>query len=490
MTPDKLGRPLSRKIVGLVVLNLVLLAVVVAVFAQWQFGWSLESLVLGPGRDRILVLANAFARELDSVPYNARSELLVTYSRSYDADFFLFSPRGESLAGRQETPPKAVLDRMEFSRPLRRGPPARGGDAGMRPAPALRPGPPPGAPFFVMTRDPLRYWVGAQIFTTGEDGERGVPGVLLMRSGSLLNTHLFFDWRILMWLGAIMAGVSLLCWWPFVHGVTHAIQQMERATEVIAQGEFEAQAMQRRNDELGRLGWHINRMAGRLGGFVQRQKRFLGDTAHELSAPIARIQFALGILEQRVDEAQQTHVTVLREEIQEMSHLVNELLLFSKAGVKTAPAPMKNVDLNAVVQRAIAQQLPGSGDVRAALEPGLLVAAHEPYLLRAISNVVRNALRYAGEDGPITIAARREGEKVVLTIIDCGPGLPEESLEDVFEPFYRPEAARSRDTGGTGLGLAIVKSCVEACHGSVRCRNCVPSGLEVTISLVSAGTAG
>jgi len=88
--------------------------------------------------------------------------------------------------------------------------------------------------------------------------------------------------------------------------------------------------------------------------------------------------------------------------------------------------------------------------------------ANEAYLLRALSNLLRNAFRYAAESGPITVSARREdGGQVAITVTDCGPGLPESELEDVFAPFYRPETARTRETGGAGLGLAIVRTCVE-----------------------------
>ena len=72
-------------------------------------------------------------------------------------------------------------------------------------------------------------------------------------------------------------------------------------------------------------------------------------------------------------------------------------------------------------------------------------------------------------------------------ITDCGPGLPEESLPKIFDPFYRPELSRNRATGGAGLGLAIVKTCVEACNGTVTCRNRKPSGLEFEIVLESSG---
>ena len=470
--------PLSRKILGLALLNLILIALVLALFAQWQFGLSVESLVLGPARDRVMGIANAVGRELDLTPDASRTELLAAYSRRYGVDFYLTDPRGQSLAGAAIELPAALLDRMRYHS----GP---GGKGPGPPGPGFGPrgGPPSEPAFLTITRKPLTYWIGVRMPINGPNGERGVPAVLLLRASSIWNSQLFFDWRALLWLAATLAAVALLCWWPFVHRVTRSIRQMDHATEEIAQGRFDKHVMLRRRDELGHLGRQINRMAGRLEGFVKHQKRFLGDIAHELSAPIARIQFALGILEQKVGDAQRAHVDVLREEIQEMSGLVNELLLFSKAGMRAEEAPLKPVALGAIVQRAVAHHAPGVSPIQVAVAPTLSVIAYEPYLLRAISNLLRNAVRYAGEDGPIAIGARQEGGQVLLTVSDCGPGLPEESLEEVFAPFYRLESARSRDTGGAGLGLAIVKSCIEACHGTVECRNRKPSGLEVTISL-------
>ncbi len=84
------------------------------------------------------------------------------------------------------------------------------------------------------------------------------------------------------------------------------------------------------------------------------------------------------------------------------------------------------------------------------------------------------------------MSARREGGRVLVSVADCGPGVPEESLAKLFDPFYRTEPSRTRETGGVGLGLAIVKTCIEACQGTVRCSNLQPHGLEVTISLAAA----
>jgi two-component system sensor histidine kinase CpxA len=213
---------------------------------------------------------------------------------------------------------------------------------------------------------------------------------------------------------------------------------------------------------------------------VHGQKRFLGDIAHELCAPIARIQFALGILEHRTEEET---VSDLREEVQQMSDLVAELLSFSKAGMQVNTRPLVKTDVARIVNDAVTRE---NVQVQIEVEDGLTAMADPESLLRAVSNIVRNAVRYAGDAGPVNLTARREEDRVLLTVADQGPGLPEEEVERVFTPFYRVETSRNRDSGGVGLGLAIVKNCVEACKGTVRCRNRVPTGLEVEIRLLAA----
>ena len=116
----------------------------------------------------------------------------------------------------------------------------------------------------------------------------------------------------------------------------------------------------------------------------------------------------------------------------------------------------------------------------------LRVEAEPDLLTRALSNLLRNAIRYAGKAGPIAITAVPRDKRVALTVEDCGPGIPEAELQRVFDPFYRLDASRDRQTGGVGLGLAIVKTCVEACRGTVVATNRLPTGLQVTITLRAA----
>jgi two-component system sensor histidine kinase CpxA len=139
-----------------------------------------------------------------------------------------------------------------------------------------------------------------------------------------------------------------------------------------------------------------------------------------------------------------------------------------------------------VIARTVDAESREGAEIEIAIDPRLQVKGDEKYLFRAFSNLVRNAVRYAANDGPIGIAAHRQGDRVEVTVADSGPGVPEEALEKIFEPFFRPESARDRRTGGTGLGLAIARSSIEACEGNISCRNRRPRGLEAVVTLKAA----
>jgi two-component system sensor histidine kinase CpxA len=138
--------------------------------------------------------------------------------------------------------------------------------------------------------------------------------------------------------------------------------------------------------------------------------------------------------------------------------------------------------------QAIAREAPET-PVEVNIREDLMVAAETGLLARAIANIIRNAVRYAGKSGPIEVTATAHGGRVLYSISDRGPGVPEDSLPRLFDPFYRPGEARTRESGGTGLGLAIVKTCVEACGGRVTARNLSPAGFVVEMILDQSATS-
>ncbi len=104
--------PLSRKIFGLALLNVGLIALALAIFAQHEFGLSAQSLLLGPAQDRVMAVGSAVGRDLDARPYSSRQAVLAEYSQRYGVDFYLVSPEGESLSGAEVDLPQPVRERV------------------------------------------------------------------------------------------------------------------------------------------------------------------------------------------------------------------------------------------------------------------------------------------------------------------------------------------------------------------------------------------
>ena len=373
-------------------------------------------------------------------------------------------------------------------------------------------GPPPGGPdgplpfdtaataagirlekFMLVAGSPRLYWTGVYLGEVQRPTHGGPPSfiTLVLAATSLSGGGLFFDYKPWLLLGSALVAISILWWLPFVRGLTRSLTRMTDVAEGIARGQFRPTPPSPRRDELGRLGRALSHMSARLEGYVTGQKRFLGDTAHELLSPLARLEVALSILEQKTDSpGDRRYVERSLDEVRQMSRLVNDLLAYTKAGLRAQSAEVRPVRVAEIARQAVSREA-AEEHVTVEVPEDCRVCADPDLLLRALSNGVRNALRYAGKDGPIAItaapAAQPPDGEVDVSVVDHGPGVPPGAIDQLFDPFFRPEDARTRETGGTGLGLAIVKSCVEACGGSVAVRNRVPNGLELTFRLKKAG---
>ena len=498
--------PLYSKIVLWFFLNILVLGIIGWFILRAQVRSGFDSFMSGYVGQRAEPIAAKVIERLGQNELNDWNKVLADLSNEYHVFFVVMLEGGRLYYGGEaqiELPD-------ELRRRLPKGPPRRPRDR--RPSPPNdennggmqsgqgpgfdRPnddlpggGPiPPGmaggpAPihqrFMMRTTSPEYYWVGMQSRFSSTDNNSGTPGTLLIRSTTFTAGGLFFDYTPWILSGAGIALFSALFWLPLVRSMTRSVSQLTHAAEEIAEGKFEVQVDTKRSDELGQLGDSVNQMANRLAGYVHGQKRFLGDTAHELCAPIARMQMALGILEQRADEKQKAYVEDVREELQHMSGLVNELLSFSKAGLRPEALKLKPVSVEEIVQKVIAREAKDMAEVKTLIPPELVILGEKELLVRAIGNVVRNAIRYAGNKGPIEIVARAIDNEAEVIISDHGPGVPEDDITKLFDPFFRVDASRARETGGVGLGLTIVKTCVEACGGTVTARNRKRGGLRL-----------
>ncbi|MGE3309748.1 MAG: sensor histidine kinase [Limisphaerales bacterium] len=497
MNTPRVRWPLSTKILVGLGLNVALLAAAFAIVFVVQVRLNPSWLLAGSVGKRLQATAQLLAGDLAFANADNVQGILDRYREAYQMDLRLFDMTGRAVAGPDEPIPPEVLvhvGRTRGPQSGRGGPrgPADGQGIGPRGAQELPRGPrgrgqgpyQQAFPRFVVRAGvPVAYWVVIQLPAAGEFR----PLTLVVRSESLWSGALLLD--IKPWLAAAAGALALsgLFWFPLMRGITRDVGHMMRGTETIASGEFGWRLDLRRSDELGRLADAIDAMAGRLAGFVAGQKRFLGDAAHELCSPLARMQAAIAILDSRDHGESNGYIADLREELDEMAALVNELLAFSRASHGRSIA-LEPTNVRAVIDRAWNREAPADARLDLAVDPSVVVEADPGLLQRAIANLIRNAIRYAGTQESVTISARNVEGGVEVSVADLGPGVPADALPRLFEPFFRPEPSRSRELGGVGLGLAIVRTCVEACRGSVTARNRVPRGFEVLLHLRRAST--
>jgi two-component system sensor histidine kinase CpxA len=509
---------LRWKILAWFFVNLAVVGVVVLLFLRAQFRVGINSLLAGSTGDRLEAIALPLIADLRRAPKDGPGgalERAVNSWRSRGVRAALFRDDGTYLAGDvHELPPEILQILAKNVRPKSETPPTpvAGTPPGnpsrtpprRRPAMIVSPLP----KFMIVTGSPRLYWAGVHLGKVERPAPRELtpPVTLLLFSDSLRGGGLFFDYLPWLGLGGALVLISILLWVPFVHGLTRALTRLTRSAEAIAEGRFDPAPKTAGHDELGRLNRAHFHMAAQIESFVAGQKRFLGDTAHELLSPLARLEVALSILEHRAPTDDRAYTECALEEVRHMSELVKELLTFAKADMGASNLALRPVSLAELASRVAARETKDAS-VIAVDVPSTLRALAEPDLLsRALGNVIRNALRYAnpisigsgghsfrpmlGPDGrpagPITISACERAGQVVLTVADCGPGVDPEVLPRLLDPFFRPDTARARETGGTGLGLAIVKSCVEACGGRVAVSNREPHGLQLEFFLQRA----
>lgn len=462
--------PLYAKILGWFLLNLAILAAGLWLFFRAQFPGAMDALLLGPASARIDSVSRFVRAEMETRPPEEWESLLKRVGEAYGVKLY-FVKRNQWVP----PPPGAVPAALREA--LKEPPP---------PPHGMNPGPPGGPPPFpragpgrALFRGGGSYWVLVDLPPMGPGRGPGRQS-LVIESSSLIGGGLFLDLKPWLAIGAAALGFSLLFWIPLIGGITRTISRLTQATRQIAEGRFDVRVPAKRRDELGSLAESINHMTGRLEGLVNGQKRFLGDVAHELCSPLARMEVALGILEHRVAGTDRASLADVQEELRAMANLAAELLSFSKASLEIKPR--EAVELLPMAQAAARREkIPGvkiliPADCRAMARPELLD--------RALGNILRNASQHGG--GEIVVRAERDGDSILVTVTDSGPGIPAPALPQIFDPFYRPDAARSRDAGGTGLGLAIVKTCTEACGGTASCHNVEPHGLCVVLRLRAA----
>lgn len=210
---------------------------------------------------------------------------------------------------------------------------------------------------------------------------------------------------------------------------------------------------------------------------IEKSKdELITNVSHDLRTPLTSIIGYLGLIEDKQYHSEEdilkyTHTAY--EKAKQMKNLVEDLFEYTKVQQHGAPVNIMQIDLNQLLEQLTASfELEGQHrgiEITSHVEPNPLMLEADPEKLgRVFSNLVANAFKYGNGASYIKLVACQDGDQVEVRVSNDGTPIPAQSIEHLFERFYRAEASRSRATGGTGLGLAIVKSIVDLHHGTVK----------------------
>ncbi|MBV6415524.1 MAG: Adaptive-response sensory-kinase SasA [Steroidobacteraceae bacterium] len=290
-----------------------------------------------------------------------------------------------------------------------------------------------------------------------------------------------------------LLGVALLviaaAAWFVARALTRPITELQLAVRGLASGHAEARVPARitaRSDELGALATDFNAMADRLERLLEHRQRLLRDVSHELRSPLTRLQAAIVLSAHRggLDALDRERI---EREIRRMDALIGDILRYSRLE-DSASIARRLVRLEEVLREITedARVEADSRGVRVELHApsGLRVVGDPDLLHSAFENLVRNAVRHCATGGIVAIVATA-GAQIRVEVLDAGPGVPEELLERIFEPWFRVPGATGPGTG-TGLGLAIARRVFAMHGGSVVARRRAQGGLALDVHLPAA----
>ena len=302
-------------------------------------------------------------------------------------------------------------------------------------------------------------------------------------------------------LGILIAVLSsgLVCY-LLSRYLTSPILRLREATLKLGAGDLSARAggsTLRGKDEMSQLVRDFDLMAEQIEKLVGAQSHLLKDISHELRSPLARLTVALELARQRTGPEAESVLDRISLESDRMNQLIGSLTtiarLESGAGTRKVPVQLEEL-LEEITQDAAFEAQARNCQVQAEVLDELPVLGDPALLRSAIENVVRNATRYTPEGSTVKIRAEKTQKsgrpEALIQVIDSGPGVPQESLEKIFHPFYRIDDARVRATGGVGLGLAITDQAVRLHGGSVKASNPPEGGLLVEVRLPLQSPAG
>lgn len=291
-------------------------------------------------------------------------------------------------------------------------------------------------------------------------------------------------------IGIIVSG--LICF-ALARYLSAPINRLRHTAMQLSHGNLDArisEATQMRYDEIGELAKDFNFMANRLQTMINSQKHLMRDISHELRSPLARIQVALELARKQETAAIEPELQRIELELERLNTMIDELLTFVRMEIDQDKTDKVIVNIKELLEQIVDDthfencQTPQQRQISITCPADIEISANPQLLYRALENIIRNACFYTPKDTQVKINCVASDGNILLTFEDEGPGVPEDMLDKIFEPFVRVSKSREKQSGGYGIGLAITKRVIEIHGGHIHAKNKTSgSGMAVDISL-------
>lgn len=300
----------------------------------------------------------------------------------------------------------------------------------------------------------------------------------------------------------ILATNSILTRFVYT-GIADSLDILAYGVHQIRDGNLDYRIEYARKDEFAAVCNDFNEMAERLLVMVnarqkdeENRKELIAGISHDLRTPLTSIKTYIEGIELGLASTPQTqkrYFDTIKSKTKDLEHIINQLFLFSKLDTGEFPMLTERLDIGrwlADYVKSVSEEYAGRGLTVSLLENarGVTVNADGVQLGNVITNILENSLKYGNKDGGILrISCVRENGNALIALADNGPGVPVDSLDKLFNVFYRGDKARSNTSQGSGLGLAISAKIIEQLAGAVKAKNLPEGGLCITIALPATG---
>ena len=307
---------------------------------------------------------------------------------------------------------------------------------------------------------------------------RGVPSL----PPANLPWWLESQWVQLAFALTVSGIMSLLLTWSLVR----PIEKLRQTVRAMARGTLDARAgssVSARSDEIGELGRDFDDMANRIEDLVSAQQRLLSNVSHELRSPLTRLQVAMGIVRQKAPEGLDRALNRIERESDRLENMIAQILKLSRFENEMQQADWQWLDVTDMIRRVVDdarfEAHPRGIQIELDASETVRMIGDGQLLHSSVENVIRNALRFSPDNGQIRVTLTVVSGRAIISICDQGPGVPEDKLVRLFDPFYRLDQSNT----GAGLGLNIALQAVQMHKGVIYAENLTTGGLKVVIEL-------